>query len=165
VVKLIYKLYLEGVGVTKICKRLSELKIPIPIVYKKEPRGLTVTKNEGFGIWKNATVRNILKSQMYIGNMVQHTHEKISYRSKVCRHLDKKDFIIVENTHEPIISKEDFESVQELLKQKSHIPIDKNFDRFLLSGMMFCGKYGHTLGVSAKKTKLKHHTTHIVIII
>ena len=155
IVKLIYELCLEGLGVTRICRKLTEDKIPIPIVYKKEPRGLAVTENDGYGIWKNSTVRNILKSQMYIGNMVQHTHEKISYRGKKCKHLNEKDFIVVENTHEPIISKEDFEQVQEILKQKSHTPKDRNFDRFLLSGMMFCGKCGHTLGVSVKKTKSK----------
>ena len=153
IVKLIYQLCLEGLGVTRICRKLTDEKIPIPIVYKKEPRGLAVTENDGYGIWKNATVRNILKSQMYIGNMVQHTHEKISYNQKKCRHLKATDFIIVENTHEPIIDKADFEKVQELLKQKSHTTKERNFDRYLLSGMMFCGKCGHTLGVSERKTK------------
>ena len=131
IVKLIYELCLEGLGVTRICRKLTEDKIPIPIVYKKEPRGLAVIENDGYGIWKNSTVRNILKSQMYIGNMVQHTHEKISYNQKKCKHLNEKDFIIVENTHEPIISKEDFEKVQEILKQKSHTAKDRNFYRFL----------------------------------
>lgn len=153
VIKLIYQLCLEGFGITRICKKLTDEKIPIPIVYKKEPRGLLVTENDGFGIWKNSTVRNILKSQMYIGNMVQHTHEKISYNQKKCKHLKENDFIIVEHTHEPIISIEDFNKVQEILKQKSHTPVDRNFDRFLLSGIMFCGKCGHTLGVGVKKTK------------
>lgn len=153
IVKMIYELYLEGLGVTKICRRLTDLKIAIPIVYKKEPRGLAVTENDGFGIWKNATVRNILKSQMYIGNMVQHTHEKISYNQKKCRHLSEDNHIIVENTHEAIISKEDFDKVQEMLKNKSYTPKEKNFDRFLFSGMMICGKCGHTLGVSVKETK------------
>jgi hypothetical protein len=155
VVKMIYDLYLEGLGVTKICRKLTDEKIAIPIVYKKEPRGLAVTENDGFGVWKNATVRNILKSQMYIGNMVQHTHEKISYRAKKCRHLSEDNFIIVENTHEAIISKEDFDEVQKMLKNKSYTPKEKNLDRFLFSGMMFCGKCGHTLGVSVKKTKSK----------
>ena len=92
---------------------------------------------------------------MYIGNMVQHTHEKISYNQKKLKHIKENDFIIVENTHEAIISKEDFEKVQEMLKQKSHTPKERNFDRYLLSGMMFCGKCGHTLGVSERKTKSK----------
>ncbi len=153
IVKLIYNLYLEGYGVTKICRKLTDEKIAIPIVYKKEPRGLLVTENEGFGIWKNSTVRNILKSQMYIGNMVQHTSEKISYREKRCRHIATNEYIVVENTHDPIISKEDFFIVQKMLKDKSYTPKEKSFARFLFSGMMFCGKCNHTLGVSIRKTK------------
>ena len=154
-VRLIYDLFLEGVGIVKICRRLSSMKIPIPIVYKNDPRALTVTENDGFGIWKHATVKGILTSQMYIGNMVQHTHEKISYRVGKCRHLKEEEFIIVENTHEPIISKEDFFKVQEIIKNKSYTPREKNLDRFLFSGMLVCGKCNHSLGISVKNTKSK----------
>lgn len=153
VVKQIFQMNIEGLGVTKICNKLTQDKIPIPIVYKKEPRGLEVTENEGFGIWKHSTIRNILKSRMYIGDMVQHTHEKISYNQKKCRHVFEKDYIIVENTHEPIISKEDFYMVQENLKNKKRGPSEKDFNRYLFSGMLFCGKCGHTLGIREKKTK------------
>ncbi len=153
IVRLIYNLYLDGLGITKICRKLTNEKIAIPIVYKKEPRGLKVTENEGFGIWKTSTVRGILKNQMYIGNMVQHTNEKISYNQKRRRRIKEEGYIIVENTHEPIISKEDWDKVQKMLKDKSYTPTEKNFDRFLFSGMMFCGKCNHTLGISAKKTK------------
>ncbi len=155
IVKYIYQLFLDGFGVTRICRKLTDKKIPIPIVYKKEPRGLNVTENDGCGIWKNSTIRNILKSQMYIGNMVQHTHEKISYNQKKLKHMKAEDFIIVENTHEAIISREDFEKVQEMLKQKSHTSKEKNFNKYLLSGMMFCGNCGRTLGISERKTKFK----------
>lgn len=153
VVKRIFQLALDGFGVTKICRKLTDEKIPIPIVYKKESRGLRVTENDGYGIWKNSTVRNILKSQMYIGNMVQHTFEKVRYNNKKLRNLSEKDYIIVPNTHEPIISKEDFDKVQEILKNNKKTPNQKNFDRYLLSGMIFCGKCGHTLGISEKKVK------------
>ena len=153
VVRLIYSLALEGNGVCVISRILSEKKIPIPIVYKKEPRGLKVTENDGCGIWKHSTIRNILKSQMYIGNMVQHTHEKISYNNKKCRKVKDSEYIIVENTHEPIISKEDFEKVQEILKDRHTTSKERNFDRYLLSGLLVCGNCGRTLGIGHKKNR------------
>lgn len=153
VVKLIYSLALEGKGVCVISKILSLKKIPIPIVYKKEPRGLKVTENDGCGVWKHSTIRNILKSQMYIGNMVQHTNEKISYNNKKCRKVKDSEYIIVENTHEPIISKEDFAKVQEILKHRHTAPKEKNFERYLLSGMLICGNCGKTLGIGHKMRK------------
>ena len=153
IVKLIYSLALDGYGVCIIAKILTEKQIPIPIVYKKEPRGLKVMENNGNGIWKHSTIRNILKSQMYIGNMVQHTHEKISYNNKKCRKVKDSEYIIVKNTHEPIISKEDFEKVQEILKDRHTTLKERNFDRYLLSGLLVCGNCNRTLGISHKKNR------------
>ena len=116
---MIYELALEGYGSHSICVKLTDLKIPIPIVYKGETRGKKVTDNGGLGIWKHSTVRNILTSQMYIGNMVQHTYTKISYHTKKLRKVDTNDQIIVKNTHEAIISKEDFDKVQTLINKRS----------------------------------------------
>ena len=39
IVKLIYSWYLEGLSIKRICDNLTDKKIPIPIVYKKEGRG------------------------------------------------------------------------------------------------------------------------------
>lgn len=153
VVRMIYRLFLDGLGITKICKKLTDSKIPIPIVYKKEPRGLLVTENDGYGVWKHSTVKNILTSQMYIGNMVQHTYVKLSHTSKKLKKVDENSQIIVENTHEAIISKEDFHEVQRILKSKSRQPVAKNYERFLLSGMLTCGKCGHNLGIVEKERK------------
>ena len=154
VVKLIYSLALDGDGVCAIARKLTERQIPIPIVYKKEPRGLKVTENNGNGIWKHATLRNILTSEMYIGNMVQHTHEKISYNNKKCRKINKQEYIVVENTHEPIISKEDFDEVQVLINKRQKSPKEKDFDKYLLSGLLICGKCGRSLGITYKKNSV-----------
>ena len=74
IIELIYDLALEGKSPNKIAEYLTLKKIPIPIVHKGEPRGKNVVENDGFGIWKRQTVKGILTNQMYIGNMVQNTH-------------------------------------------------------------------------------------------
>ena len=153
IVRLIYSWYIEGLGISKICHNLTDSKVPIPIVHKKDPRAKHVTENDGNGIWKKATVRDILKSEMYIGNMVQHCYEKVSYNQKKLISIDKKNQIIVKNTHEAIISKEDFEKAQKRINSESKDMIPKNYDRFLLSGLLYCGKCGHTLGISERQIK------------
>ena len=152
IVKLIFSLALDGHGVCVIAKKLTERQIPIPIVHKKEPRGLKVTENNGNGIWKHSTLRNILTNEMYIGNMVQHTHEKISYNNKKCRKTKKEEHIVVKNTHEPIISKEDFDKVQEIVKKRHTTPKERDFDKYLLSGLLVCGNCGRSLGITYKRT-------------
>jgi hypothetical protein len=95
IVKRIYNYALQGFGLNTISNRLTEEQIPIPIVYKKEPRGKLITDNNGYGIWKHGTIKNILTSEMYIGNMVQHTYKKQSYRSKKIIRIPKEEQIIV----------------------------------------------------------------------
>ena len=82
IVELIYDLALEGKSSNKIAEYLIYKKIPIPIVHKQEPRAKDINENNGFGIWKRQTLKGILTNEMYIGNMVQNTHNKISYNSK-----------------------------------------------------------------------------------
>lgn len=155
IVKLIYSWYLEGLSIKRICDNLTDKKIPIPIVYKKEGRGLLVTENEGNGIWRPATVRDILKSEIYLGHMVQHCFEKLSYNQKKLLHLDEKEHIKVENTHEAIIDQETFDLVQEKMKERAKIKKTNISDKFLLSGILFCGNCNHTLGISERKRKSK----------
>ena len=165
VVRMIYKMVLDGLGITRICKKLTDSKIPIPIVYKKEYRGLLVTENEGYGVWKHSTVKNILTSQMYIGNMVQHTYEKPSHTSKKLKKIDCTNQIIVKNTHEAIISEEEYQEVQKILNSKSRVSSVKKYDKYLLSGLLICGNCGHNLGISERQRKRVFQDIHIVIYI
>lgn len=58
---------------------------------------------------------------MYIGNLVQGYNKKVSYKSKKTKNLPDSQRIIVENTHEPIITKEQFFKVQETLKSRTKV--------------------------------------------
>ena len=79
--------------------------------------------------------KKILKNEMYIGNMVQHTLEKISYNQKKLRKVDEENRIIVKNTHEPIIDKETFETAQLLIKVGNNAT-EKSYD-YLLKNQLF----------------------------
>lgn len=152
VVKRIYNMALQGNSCYKIAQALTDDKIPIPIVHKKEPRSIYVTENNGYGIWKPQTIKSILTSEMYIGNMVQNTYKKVRYNSKKLKKLDKEEYIVVENTHEPIIEKDIFEKVNLIIKSKYRIS-EKNKDRYLFSGLLFCKECGHKISILEKKNK------------
>ena len=160
IVKRIYNYALQGFGLNTISNRLTEEQIPIPIVYKKEPRGKLITDNNGYGIWKHGTIKNILTSEMYIGNMVQHTYKKQSYRSKKIIRIPKEEQIIVENTHEPIIDKETFDKVQEIMKTRSRYTRGKE-QKYLFTGLLKCKECGHSLSISEKinKKNNSHYTS------
>lgn len=113
IVRRIFNEYNQGKGQIAIAKALNDEKILCPSAYKSS-KGLkykNCNKLNDTSYWTYATVHRILLNQMYIGDMVQgKTHRKIM-KGKATMN-DKKDWVIVKGTHEPIIDKDLWESVQ-----------------------------------------------------
>ena len=159
-VLMIYDLALSGIGVAKIAEILTRKKIPIPIVYKQENRAKNVTENDGYGIWKRQTVKSMLTNEMYVGNMVQNTYNKVSYRTKKLRKTRKEEIIVVPNTHEAIIDRNTFDKVQEILKNRFQEKKSSHQLEYLLGGMLYCKDCGRTIRISKKiqKKGVRHYT-------
>lgn len=123
IVRRIYSLYLNGCGVSAIARHLTECHIPTPTAYKRS-KGLpfcapyTDKPQEKKNIWSLNTIKRILKNPTYTGCLVQGKEQKISYKSKKMVHMPKERWIIIPDTHDPIISKEDFAAVQEKMKKR-----------------------------------------------
>lgn len=62
--------------------------------------------------WKQGTIKTILQNEVYVGNLVQGRRKSRFFDGMDEIRLDKKDWIVVKNTHEPIISQELFDTVQ-----------------------------------------------------
>ncbi len=160
IIEKIYDLALAGQSPSKIAEYLTLKKIPIPMVYKGDPRAKKIHDNEELGIWKRQTIKSILTNQMYIGNMVQNTHNKLSYNSKKRRKTSKDELIIVKNTHEGIISKETFTKVQEILNSKSTTWVTSRQLDYLFGGLLYCHECGHHIRISEDvlKSRIRHYT-------
>ena len=146
VVQRIYKMYLETRSQNQIRTTLSKERIPIPEVYKNSRRGL---KAKYPYEWNYRTIRDILRNEMYIGNMVQNVFSKKSFRDKKMTKNKQEEWIIVENTHEPIIDKETFYQVQELLDANYRQPVKPNPHDF--AGLIYCHECGHKIGIGNVK--------------
>ena len=146
IVRDIFAKYLELQSQGGVMRYLTDSKIPIPEVYKETRRGI---KAKHPYEWNYHTVRTILRNQMYIGDMVQNVHVKKSFREKKIILNDKKNWVIVENTHEPIIDKETFNRVQRLLDANYRQPTPEYQRTF--KGLMFCHECGHLIGVGNPK--------------
>ena len=110
---------LSGIGAHKIARILNDEKVPSPTAYK-QMNGIhyhMAAKNRNVGLWSSPTVYQMLHNQTYAGNLVQGRHKKISYKTEKTMWLPKSQWIVVENTHEPIIDMETFETVQMMLKE------------------------------------------------
>lgn len=138
VVRQIFKWFIEGKSIIGITRMLNEQGILNPSAYKKE-KGWNYrhTGNSDDGLWCDSTVRRILKNQMYIGNMVQGKNSKVSYKMKQCRANPEENWIVVENTHQPIIDKDTFYTVQALFNRNTRTA-PKKTEIDLFSGFVKC---------------------------
>ncbi len=146
VVKRIFAWKIEGAAVSAIADKLNDLGILSPKEYKKSTG---MNYRGGFSgaataKWSSAAVKRILTNEMYLGHMVQGKTEKINYKIKKSVKKPKEAWIQVENTQEPIISRDNFEVVQNLLKADARIsPVSRRQSPF--SGILFCGDCGEQM--------------------
>jgi DNA invertase Pin-like site-specific DNA recombinase len=157
VVKEIFNLALEGKGVYAIAKTLTEKDILIPSAHKTE-QGLKgyshfkKGKNEVFDTtWKFSTVRQILLDEVYAGDIVNHKYEVINYKTKKLIRVPKEKHIVVKDTHEPIINREEFERVQELILAR-HRPQIHNTNN-IFRGLIFCSACGKRMSIAHQNIK------------
>lgn len=140
VVRRIFAWKIEGLAASAIAEKLNELHILSPKEYKKS---LGLNYYGGFSRgrdskWGSVAVKRILVNEIYLGHMVQGKTEKINYKVKKCVKKPKEEWVRVENTHEPIVSADDFEIVQNLLKADGRVsPKSGEVSPFM--GLLFCG--------------------------
>lgn len=144
VVRRIFSLYIQGYGKQKIAKMLNEEGILCPVEYKKAAgdnyrNGKCL---ESTTYWSYSTINSILHREMYVGNMVQGTkHQRMRSKQKK---MPKEDWIIVENTHEPIIDRETWEKTQSLLTKRTR-ELDLEANKNIFAGFVKCGDCGRSM--------------------
>lgn len=158
VVRMIYSLYLNGVGIRGIVRHLNERGIPNPSTYKRT-QGLNFKARTvgDSSLWCDKTVRRILRDEMYIGTMVQGKNQKINYKSKAIRSCAPDEWIRVEGTHDPIVDKADFDRVQKMLQTGVKGAV-QNGSIDLFAGLLKCADCGHAL---IKKTNHNPDKTYV----
>lgn len=158
VVREIFRLSIDGYGVQSIADILTKRGVLTPSEYKQK-QNLNVHYKKKYKEWSDNSVRMILNNPTYTGDLTQHKHKKLSYKSSKIIALPEEQWIIVPNTHEPIISKEDFLLSQQK-KQKRNCRKRKSDNTIsvphILAGKVFCkdcGNLMHRVTTSRKENK------------
>lgn len=117
IVKRIFSMALGGIGAHKIARILNDEGIPSPTAYKQS-NGIhyhVAMKNPNFSLWSSPTIYQMLHNQTYAGDLVQGRHKKVSYKTEKTVWLPKSQWIVVPNTHEAIVDRDTFETVQKVM--------------------------------------------------
>ena len=143
VVRKIFALFLNGKSKQEIAELLNKEGILCPSEYKRQcGQNRNGIKTEISSGWTYATVHCMLKNEVYTGAMVQ--GKKVQNMRSRQRTINRKDWIIVPDTHEAVISKEIWERTQKLLQQNSRTVAEK-YEKGIFSGLIFCGKCKKTM--------------------
>ena len=124
IVQMIYRWYLMGYSSDRIARQLNMLGIMTPLKYK-----LTVEKHQELekeDYWNQPRVTDILRNPRYIGDHVWGKRRIILYKNIPEHKTPKEEWCVWHNMHEPIINKDDFDRVQEMLT-KNAIKRQKDF--------------------------------------
>lgn len=145
VVRLIYSFYQQGYGGQKIANMLNDRLIPNPATYKiQHGSNYHPAKLSSKGsCWSYTTVIAILRNQMYAGDLVQGKLRKMTYKSDSLRRTDPKEWIIVPDTHEAIIPRQQWQQVQEQLDSRRKPGKEGNVHIF--AGKVKCMECGRAL--------------------
>lgn len=140
-----FSLYNEGFSKSYIANIFNEKGYKTPSLAKNENRCICYK-------WNARQIDTILRNIVYTGDMPYSKSEKISYKSKKIIKKDVANWIIVDNHHDAIISKETFNITQNKLSSKKKI-YSKKVDENIFSSTLYCGKCGSTMYKKTRNNK------------
>jgi len=148
IVRRIFEMSKNGMGINAISKQLRIEKIPRPAAAAIE----TIQSYDRYADdetaceWSHGSVRDILRNPVYAGHIRCQMRPKLSVKSEKRAYNGTSGAFIVENCHEPIIDPKDWEVVQQLITSRRHSPAEgtKKYDN-IFSGLLKCDMCGRSL--------------------
>lgn len=151
----IFEMYASGISPKQIAEIFNEEDIPSPgrVAYLK--LGRTYSNNEK-PLWEQASVRPILRNIAYIGHLAQQKFSAVSYKNHRIIRKEQNDWVIIYNSHKPIVSQELWDKVQERLKSRSHGKSTNLGYTHPLSGFLYCADCGGKMKMCHAATGKNH---------
>ena len=160
VVRRIFKLSAEGHGPYEIASILTREKVESPGYYLAQRNRGTMQHHidpERKYDWYGGTVFVMLGRQEYMGHTVNFRSQKLSYKSKKVRWNDPSEWVIFENTHEPIVDPETWQLAQH--KKGTKTRIDTTGLANPLTGLVYCADCGEKMYNSRHRRKRNDDTS------
>ena len=159
VVRRIFEMRASGMGFRAIAIKLNEDGIVSPREYyyqNKDKKNPLKTRQT----WGETTVKDIMKNEVYIGNLVSGKSGTLSYKNQKMIKKDEEDWIRVENTHEAIIERELWDRVQSYIHRNYHPKRRKDGETNLFAGILHCADCGFRLRGQVERRTRKDGSIH-----
>ncbi len=131
VVKRIFSMRLEGKGTTAIAEALNKEGILSPLMLRKKRKNqFPCNSSKDMTYWRGSRIQAILKDRRYVGDAVYGKYLRKEIGSKKDRLVPETQWIVVEDAHEALVSRKDFNKVQSLFKHYAKKTKKKNVELF-----------------------------------
>ncbi len=160
VVRRIFDLAAAGMKVGEIAQTLNDENIPTPAVHyqRKHPESKRYRNLSEQKCWDYAAVLNILKRYTYTGASVGHIRKVAVPCSKSSVRVKKEDQIIVPGMHEAIVTVEEYEAAQKVVKKTGRTRAAGQ--EYPLKSLVFCGNCGRHMTRRRSKNVSRFQCTH-----
>ena len=137
IVKRIFAMFDAGDSGRHISEVLNNEGVLSPRAYYYDQIGRENPLNESM-TWNSNTVMQLLKNQVYIGNMAQGKRRVVSFKTKNRAIVPEEDWIIVENTHEALVGKDIWARVQKRIASGKSPRVTRSGEISLFAGVARC---------------------------
>ncbi|WP_432400840.1 recombinase family protein [Wukongibacter sp. M2B1] len=144
IVKRIFDMRLDGETLTEIAKTLNKEEVPSPLMLRKIRKdNFPCNRSNEITYWRASRIQAILKDRRYVGDAVYGKYKRAEIGSKKDIKVPESQWIVVEDAHEGIVNRQDFEKVQSMFRQYSKKGRRKNTELF--TSKIKCAGCNHTL--------------------
>ncbi len=146
VVQDIFRMKIKGMSQYRIADALNQQGILSPMEYKKSlgSRFETSFKVNTQAIWTAKAITRILTNEVYVGVLTQGKQTTPNHKVKLRLPVEEKDWVRVENAHQPLVHRVLFDIIQNLMGRDTRTAPDEK-QVFPLSGLVFCGDCGQPM--------------------
>ena len=145
-VTFIFSEFLTDQNLCRIARDLKNARVMNPSAYAATKRGKAVPDHPYD--WSPTAIRRILHNQEYTGATVAGKTVKPSFKSKKQRKTPQSEWVITPGTHEAIIDKNTFDTVQTILQGRVRPPKTGQVDKF--AHLIYCSDCGKRMYLSRK---------------
>lgn len=153
-VRRIFAMRASGMGYRAIAIALNEEGILPPRTLYYQRKGQSDPRKVNHQ-WAESTVKTLIRKEVYIGNMVQGKIGTLSYKSRKLVNKPEEEWIRVENTHEPIISREIWDTCVSLDQKKVRKSPTSDGIKSIFTGLVYCADCGFKMRNHVEKFKYK----------
>ncbi len=152
IVRRIFEMRSQGISPRHIADKLNEEGVLTASDYHYAKLGKPNPRRTSH-LWSAERIRALINNPTYLGHLVQMRTTTVSYKNH--RHIkkDPSEWIIVENTHEPLVSQEIWDKCREVEASVSQGKKTKSGFVAALSGLMFCIDCGEKMRLGWNNTR------------